>query len=421
MITENCRQFLPAFLAAILAATPLHSHGEEVRKKGLQVSGLVDTQLSFNDGEESWLQRGPGKFRYDESDSGDLQLNQLALGLRYSFNLESHIKIAAHYYPDPDSSVELTEAYWQHRSMNSKSWRSRYRIGAFHPEFSLENRGKFWTSPYTLNSSFINTWIGEEIRTIGAEGKWTWSGRDSKGTQHRVSFTGALFGFNDPMGAMISWRGWAGHDRQTGINGTLPARELPILEPQPGGSELSPDFEPFMEIDDRPGYYLAATWELPRTLEVQAVFYDNLADDELLEDGQYGWRTWFYQIGAKWQLPGDFTLLSQVLRGNTIMNVDVVDNDFESAYLMLVKTHGRHRLAARWEYSEVIDLDDTDIDYNDEEGDAWTLAYSYLLPKNWKFSIEGTRRYSNQKSRIYFSEPTRMTEKQLLLSVRYYY
>ena len=41
--------------------------------------------------------------------------------------------------------------------------------------------------------------------------------------------------------------------------------------------------------------------------------------------------------------------------------------------------------------------------------------------KNWKFSIEGTRRFSDQKSRIYFSEPTRMTEKQLLLSARYYF
>lgn len=404
----------------LVTASPF-SQGEEARNTGLQFSGLVDTQLPFSDGEKSWLRRGPGKFRYDDKDSGEIQLNQLGLGLRYSFNLESHVKIAAHYYPDPDSTLEITEAYWQYRPLSSSAWRSRYRVGAFYPEFSLENRGKLWTSPYTLNTSFINTWIGEEIRTIGAEGKWTWTGRDSKGTQHRVSFTGALFGFNDPMGAMISWRGWAGHDRQTGINGSLPARELPILEPQPGGSVLSRDFEPFMEIDNRPGYYLGAKWELPRTLEVQAVFYDNLADDELVEDGQYGWRTWFYQLAVQWQLPGDFALLSQVLRGNTIMNVDVVDNDFESAYLMLIKTHGRHRFAARWEYGDVIDLDDTDIDYNDEEGDAWTLGYSYLLPKNWKFSIEGTRRYSNQKSRIYFSEPTRITEKQILLSARYYY
>ena len=421
MNTEAFQLFCARFMVMLLLATPLVCQSEESLDNRLQFTGIVETQLPFCDDEESWLRRGPGKLRYDDSDSGEIQLSQVGLGLDYLFNLQSQIKVAAHYYTDPDSSVELTEAYWQYRTLNNSAWRTRYRVGAFYPDFSLENRGKLWTSPYTLSSSFINTWIGEEIRTIGAESKWTWSGKNAKANQQRLSFMAALFGFNDPMGAMISWRGWAGHDRQNGINGTLPARELPILQPKPGRPVLSEDFEPFMEIDDRPGYYVGTEWELPRTLKLQAVFYDNLADDRLVEDGQYAWRTRFYQLAADWQLPGDIELLSQFLNGNTIMKDDVVDNDFESAYLMLVKTLDRHRFAVRWEYGDVIDRDDRSFDYNKEKGDAWTLGYSYLVRENWKFSIEGTRRYSNQKSRTYFSEPTKMTEKQLLLSARYYY
>jgi len=421
MSTDTLQSLSLRILVIPLLALPLICRGEESIYDHLQVTGLAETQLPFCDDEKTWLRRGPGKLRYDDGDSGEIQVSQIGLGLDYSFNLQSQLKIAAHYYTDPDSTVELTEAYWQYRTLNSGAWRTRYRVGAFFPEFSLENRGKLWTSPYTLNTSFINTWIGEEIRTIGAEGKWTWSGWSAKGNQQRLSFTAALYGFNDPMGAMISWRGWASHDRQTGINGTLPARELPILQPKPGRPVLSDEYEPFMEIDDRPGYYVGTEWDLLNTLKLQAVYYDNLADDKLFEDGQYAWRTRFYQLAAHWQMPGEFELLSQFLSGNTIMKSDVVDNDFESAYFMLVKTLDRHRLAVRWEYGDVIDRDDRSFDYNREKGDAWTLGYSYLYSENWKFSIEGTRRFSDQESRTYFSEQTRMTEKQLLLSMRYYY
>ena len=44
------------------------------------------------------------------------------------------------------------------------------KAGAFFPTISLENDDIGWTSPYTLSASAINTWIGEELRTIGTEG-----------------------------------------------------------------------------------------------------------------------------------------------------------------------------------------------------------------------------------------------------------
>ena len=44
------------------------------------------------------------------------------------------------------------------------------KTGAFFPTISLENDDLGWTSPYTLTPSAINSWIGEELRTIGSEG-----------------------------------------------------------------------------------------------------------------------------------------------------------------------------------------------------------------------------------------------------------
>ena len=43
------------------------------------------------------------------------------------------------------------------------------KAGAFFPTISLENDDLGWTSPYTLTPSAINSWIGEELRTIGSE------------------------------------------------------------------------------------------------------------------------------------------------------------------------------------------------------------------------------------------------------------
>ncbi len=42
-------------------------------------------------------------------------------------------------------------------------------VGAFYAPISLENRTVGWDSLYSISSSAINTWLGEELRTIGLE------------------------------------------------------------------------------------------------------------------------------------------------------------------------------------------------------------------------------------------------------------
>jgi hypothetical protein len=242
----------------------------ESAQPGLTASGLVDAQVNYTDAEHSWLDRGPDKLRFDETDS-NLQFADLGLELRYTFDLQSDFKVQLHHYSDPERSVELMEAYFRYRTLGNGSWRSQFKVGAFYPSISMENSGPLWSSPYTLKSSTINTWIGEEIRIVGAEGRWTWTGDRHDRSKHRFSFFASLFGYNDTMGAMMSWRGWSVHDRQTGLNGSLPLRELPIVTI----IDHSREFEPFMEIDDHPGYYVGAEWNYQRDVKIQLVHYDN--------------------------------------------------------------------------------------------------------------------------------------------------
>src|SRR5262249_60757069 len=76
------------------------------------------------------------------------------------------------------------------------------KAGAFFPTISLENDDIGWTSPYTLTPSAINTWIGEELRTIGGEGNLRWRTPDLR----TITFTASLFRGNDPARRLMARR-----------------------------------------------------------------------------------------------------------------------------------------------------------------------------------------------------------------------
>ena len=73
---------------------------------------------------------------------------------------------------------------------------------------SLENRGVGWSDVYSITPSALNTWTGEEFRTIGAELEGRWLGA-SHGYLGDVALVGAVYGWNDPAGALIADRGYA--------------------------------------------------------------------------------------------------------------------------------------------------------------------------------------------------------------------
>ena len=70
-----------------------------------------------------------------------------------------------------------------------------------------------WRSPYTLTNSAINSWVGEELRTVGAEYAPDWLGQKS-GHDFNVGISAAIFGWNDPAGTVVATRGWGLHHQQ---------------------------------------------------------------------------------------------------------------------------------------------------------------------------------------------------------------
>ena len=405
------------FLAfAVRAASAAEAPDRYKLRTGIDVSYIASS------GYTSWTEGLVGKLRYDDNNEGLMISRAFA---DYEFQLVDTLKVHAAveaYGDDIGSTVDFTQAYVEWRPVPRSENRYRLKLGAFYPRISLENVSAGWSSPYSMSSSTINTWVAEELRTVGAE--LSVSRRPAMfGGAHSISLQGAVFFGNDPTGSLLAWKGWSVHDRQSRFGDELPLPPLPLIQPGMLFDDQHPYVAPFREIDGQAGYYVSGEWRFNQQLLIRVMHYDNRADPTADEDGQYAWTTKFEHIGAHAALPGDWDLLFQWMTGSTVMGSVVngardLDTEFDSMYLMLTRVYDRHRLSIRYDRFEVTENDQTPQDDNAEDGNAWTLAYFYDFSDKVSFGAESLSIKTDRFSWQYYGlDPTR-TEKQFQLSLR---
>jgi hypothetical protein len=410
-------------LAAALASGAAAAPSEH------ELSGIVDLRLVAAGAGRVWLDGGLEKRRFDAGDEPAVLGAVLAdyRGL-WTPTLGARVTLAA--YDGLDKAVDVVEAYLDYRPLPRSASRWRGRLGFFYPPVSLENTGVGWTSPFTLSSSAINTWIGEEIRSLGGEVEWTRMGR-FRGSPHDLSAVAGLVRANDPAGALISWRGWAIHDRQTGLYERLPLADLPAFGPTGSFPPQEPYEEPFTEIDGRTGGYLGAGWDAADRSRLRYLRYDNNGDPGVVEDGQWAWRTRFDHLGWHWQPTPNLDLVVQALAGETRMDGftgPLVDVEFRSAFVLVSHTWRRHRASLRYDSFEVDDRDAIPDDPNDENGHAWTAAY-FFTPQpirqpthgEWRLVAELLRLDSERPARRLLGGESQRTETTLQLALQWRY
>jgi hypothetical protein len=382
----------------------------------------LDLSFIDADGHPSWTEGSAGKLRYD-SDHDGLTLSRgfADYSLRLADTLDAHV--AAELYTDKiGSAVDFTEAYLDWRPLTLTASRYRVKVGAFYPRISLENSGPGWSSPYTISSSALNTWIGEEFRIFGAE--LSVSRRPLLlGGAHTFSFQVAVFGQNDPAGTLLSWKGWSVHDRQTRFGDELPIPPVPQLQPGMPFSWQDPFLAPFREIDNRIGYYVNGEWAAGNRFLLRLTHYDNRADPESYEDGQFGWKTDFNHAGFQATLPGDVGVIGQWMKGATVWGrffngVRAVDADFYSEFLLLTKALDRHRVSVRYDRFNVRENDGFPLDNNSEYGHAWTVAYQYKASQYAQLALEWLQIDTYREAWEYFGLEESRTESQLQASLR---
>jgi hypothetical protein len=304
----------------------------------LTVNGLVDLGLSVPWQTTSWMKGGFGKLDNGGGGRGGIApVGQGLTDLHLELDPSLGVFATARFAPDQHAPFDVLEAYGRYQPVSTPNWLWSMKLGAFFAPISLENEGVGWTSPWTLTPSAINSWVGDELRTIGGEttAEWRYQGG-------ALGLTGAVFGWNDPAGALLADRGWVFDSRPIGLLGE--PREPDAFAPHTPLRE-----EPFKELGGQPGWYAGASLRQDDLGRLTALYYDNRADPAAFAGSDFGWRTKFTSIGVDTGI-GDVVLLAQAMAGST--EIDPVPafrsiTDFQSAYLLAGYYFGDFRIAGR--------------------------------------------------------------------------
>ncbi|TDJ40461.1 MAG: hypothetical protein E2O54_08010 [Gammaproteobacteria bacterium] len=403
---------------------------------------------------ESYLDGGMGKLRFGSDDEG-MQLFGGFLQVENDFGALWNSVISIDINDQLENPVGFTEALLRYRPLPIRGMRFRGKLGLFRPPISFEHSADGWATRYTIQASALNSWVGEELGAYGFEASV--SNDRASGSELDWGLKAAVFYGNDPVGTMLAWRGWSPNNVQTRPGDKIPFADpvdiVPVQwsqaepnlridkrlfgyptgsgdkipfsdhsgpgQPDPGPDPGQPDpgqpdpgqyditsvrpsqAEPYLEIDNRPGYYIAADLGVPQRVRLRLMHYDNRADPEISKHGQYAWRTVFNSVGFQTELPFGVGLIGQYMWGRSYMgpksgNERAVDIDFDAKFVLLTKVLGENRFSVRREWFAVDDNDGRDFDPNGESLRGWTLSYQRQVTPNWRVAfewleVEGTR------------------------------
>lgn len=398
-------------LAALFLVSSL-SNAEAVE---FHVAGYGDLRSFVPSSERSWVDGGLGKTRFgSEHNTPGMYGGALADVTAVIFPGLSFSAVAQ-VAPTQKVLVDFIEAFARYRPVSTNAWRYSFKGGAFFAPVSLENTDIGWTSPWTLTPSAINTWVGEEFRTIGGEGTVDW--RSDKRT---LSFTASAFGWNDPAGILLADRGWALNDRITGFADHL---KLPDAFAISRNQTIPQRTLMFHEIDNKVGWYAGAAWEEKGIGKIQLLRYDNEANPAKTRT-QVAWETTFWSLGAQTRI-GNVTLITQGMIGDTFIRPNpsfFSDTNYGSAFLLAGWELGEDwRLAARFDYFETNEKRPPNRGIPlSEHGNALTFAVNYL-PNDWlRITGEVLRVDSTRTQRTITGDPARTEETQFQLNFRSY-
>jgi hypothetical protein len=380
----RCSAAPAACALAALSATPAHAESDLrlFTPDALEVSG--DIRLVAVGGEESWIKGGYGKLRSGGTSDGDFhlrpELGNANLIWKPQFTWSLSATVVGSLQGGERTEAGLSEAYLSFRPMRSDKLAVSARAGLMWPPISLEHEGADWHVKDSITPSAINSWVGEEVRPVAAEGTLAATLGD-----HKLRATAAVMAANDTAGTLLTFRGWALHDRTT-----LAFRRLPLPPLEEEYEDYQPPFtHPLLDVHGgfahRPGYYARLSWQPPVPVRIDLFRYDNRANPEdINEDGEWGWRTRFNQVAAVAALGGGTEIKAQAMSGHTKMGFPEgerrwADARFHSAFVLVTKPIGSFGLAARAEAFDVRN-----------RGGVWDSEYD---DTGWSAMVAGKRQW----------------------------
>jgi hypothetical protein len=381
--------------------------------------GLLDVRAVEADAARSWTDAGLGKLRYDGAS------NRLGIGqavLRGDADLTDTLSASAVLSADTQhhGRIDVREAWLGWSPLPVNAWKLRMKAGFFFAPSSVEidYAGVAWTPERTISSSAINSWIGEELRTNGAEMQLTHVGRYS-GASYDLGLTLGTFFGNDPAGTLLAWRGWTISDRIAGRHEAVLLADLPVYRADGAIPRQDRRIRPFREIDGRPGYYIGGNFKQGERVELAIQRYDNRADPLVVKDGQYGWRTRYSHASLVLRPGGGWELLAQAMHGDTLMGKNAVALDFRAWYVLASHPVGPGRLALRYDRFGASEHDVLPSDPNNEKGRSLALAYTWPLDAGVTLAMELLAVDSQRAARSMIGLRPGQVERSVTSSVRW--
>lgn len=340
----------------------------------------LDGRLVSASGPRPIIDGGLGSLRFGEDPSG-VRLGRARFAIAETVGEVWSVRLDASSWGDHDKiPAGLTEAYIQLRPYPWAGYRLRIKAGAFYAPISLENRTSGWESPYTLSYSAIDSWLAQELRTIGTEAQFDWLGTRT-GHDFDIGTTVGVFGWNDNAGAALAGGGFTLTDRQTVLWGRVGKPGVPPVDAA----------EPFREMDGRAGAYAGVEARYLDRVVLRFLRYDNEVDTAAVDTVSHtvAWNTTFNSAGARVEAAGGWTAIFQWLDGQThICPVGLYDKwPFRARYLLLSKRFGeRHTVSVRYDEFEVEGSGEEDDGW--QKGHAVTLAYVFTPGTRWRYTLE---------------------------------
>lgn len=364
------------FLLLLLLATTASA------QQTFDLQGYVAARAINATGPESWVDGGWGRLESGGDQDEFAGVAQVGVDWTPSRYFDLHVSGAAR-----DDAAGLVEAHANVRAIFGLD-EVRLRAGQFFLPTSRENKDPLWASPYTIQFSALNAWVGEEVRPVGLDLEW----RHTTGRGHVLTTAASAFRGNDSMGALLAWRGWSVGSRLSTYDEVLPLPPLASLDTF-FVHQRDDGTKPFgTDLDGKTGYAGRVRYSLPPRASIQYTYLDNRGD-RLLHRGEYAWETSFHLIGAEFGDPDAFVVAAEYMKGKTGMGVApaFVQADFYAAYALISEKRGRNRWSARYELFDTTEIDFSPAESNDENGRSWTLTWMFDLYANTRLAAEFTQ------------------------------
>ena len=403
---------------AVLSAAPASASDLKLfTAETLEATG--DFRLVTVHGEKSWVDGGFGKLRSGSENfrlQGQLGNSSIVWKPQFSWSLSA--TIVGSLQGGQRTEAGLSEAFLTFRPMRGSKVAFSARAGLMWPPISVEHEGADWHVRDSITPSAINSWIGEEVRPVAAEATVA-----TEFGAHKLRATAAIMAANDTSGTLLTFRGWALHDRTTLAFHRQP---LPPLGDEFVGYQAS-FTHPLLDISEgfarRPGYYAKLAWQSPVPVRFELFRYDNRSNPEAVNaDVEWGWRTQFNQLAVVAELGSGTEFKAQAMEGHTRMGMREperrwIDNRFRSAFAMLTRPFGKVGLAVRG------DMFDTrhsgslwDFEYNEHGWSAMIAA-----KREWgrlTGLVELLHVFSDNPAREHVEEKFRQHQTQLQAALR---